>query len=306
MITNATDLPDLRAEAERFLRAFGLRTIREFLADGTSFPVFEFHRYTMQAIAQAELFFVADVMTRLAMAAGQSLQGDFNIHLDDLPSDSGLVVFERPIFEAKGQSHQFPIAAALWHLLPGERIAIIWLTDRRHEDFRQPTATGESITSGEVRERGMARFVPGGYQFVGIDGLMRPTQLIGSRSPAPTDLSMYQVCASVLKSVWLLMGQTLATVEDAAYPRAIRRRLLREDIEPKRVRVISLRRQSVHGDDSRPAEREWHHQWVVRGHWRQQWIPSRNAHRPTWIAPHIKGPEGAPLLGGEKVYALKR
>jgi hypothetical protein len=44
----------------------------------------------------------------------------------------------------------------------------------------------------------------------------------------------------------------------------------------------------------------------VRGHWRQQWYPSIQDHRPVWIAPHRKGPEDAPMLGGEKVYQWSR
>jgi hypothetical protein len=43
---------------------------------------------------------------------------------------------------------------------------------------------------------------------------------------------------------------------------------------------------------------------VVRGHWRNQWYPSLNARRPLWIAPYLKGPDDAPLLGGEKVTTL--
>jgi hypothetical protein len=69
--------------------------------------------------------------------------------------------------------------------------------------------------------------------------------------------------------------------------------------------VIELRRPKTSSGPG-DGDREYHHQWIVRGHWRQQWHPKRQVHRPVWIAPHIKGPEGAPLIGGEKVYALKR
>jgi len=108
----------------------------------------------------------------------------------------------------------------------------------------------------------------------------------------------------ILKTTWLLMGQTLASDEVAKYDRAARRRIERRGQEPPPVRVISLRRHaSTPGDGD---GREYQHQWIVKGHWRQQWYPSRGVHRPVWIAPHIKGPEGAPLLGGEKVYAWTR
>lgn len=108
----------------------------------------------------------------------------------------------------------------------------------------------------------------------------------------------------VMLSAWLLMQQSLARITEAEPDRAARKRLRRIGQEPKPVRVIELRRPAHSG--SGDGSREFHHQWIVRGHWRQQWYPARQVHRPVWIAPHIKGPEGAPLIGGEKVYAWKR
>jgi hypothetical protein len=35
--------------------------------------------------------------------------------------------------------------------------------------------------------------------------------------------------------------------------------------------------------------------WTVRGHWRRQWYPSTEEHRPVWIEPHESGPTGKPL-----------
>lgn len=56
----------------------------------------------------------------------------------------------------------------------------------------------------------------------------------------------------------------------------------------------------------RGATREYRHRWIVRGHWRNQYYPSRNDHRPIWIDPHLAGPEDKPLLGGERVNVLRR
>jgi hypothetical protein len=39
----------------------------------------------------------------------------------------------------------------------------------------------------------------------------------------------------------------------------------------------------------------YRNRWVVRGHHRAQWYPASQAHRVIWIAPYIKGPDGAPL-----------
>jgi hypothetical protein len=108
-----------------------------------------------------------------------------------------------------------------------------------------------------------------------------------------------------MRAAWLLMQQPLAEIEDIEPDRATRKRLRRFGQEPAPVLLIGLRRPKSAADRGDGA-REYQHQWIVRGHWRQQWYPKRQVHRPVWIAPHIKGPEGAPMIGGEKVNVWKR
>ncbi|ANZ42564.1 hypothetical protein BBK82_07690 [Lentzea guizhouensis] len=113
-------------------------------------------------------------------------------------------------------------------------------------------------------------------------------------------------------ATWLLMGQTLVRSEQMTAPRAAQRRIERLDpvLDPT-VRYIDLRRARTEPSD-RPDEdfgngtREYRHRWIVRGHWRNQYYPSRNDHRPIWIDPHFAGPEDKPLLGGERVNVLRR
>ena len=40
------------------------------------------------------------------------------------------------------------------------------------------------------------------------------------------------------------------------------------------------------------GSREYHHRWLVRGHWRQL-----ASGRRTWVRPYVKGPAGAPWQG---------
>jgi hypothetical protein len=111
-------------------------------------------------------------------------------------------------------------------------------------------------------------------------------------------------------ATWLLMGQTLVRSEQLTAPRAARRRIARQDptLDPA-VRYIDLRRARTEPadrtDDTAPGRR-YRHRWIVRGHWRNQYYPSRGDHRPIWIDPHLAGPEGKPLLGGERVNVLRR
>jgi hypothetical protein len=63
------------------------------------------------------------------------------------------------------------------------------------------------------------------------------------------------------------------------------------------VRVVTLRRPSTRAGAEHEASEpvEWSCQWVVRGHWRQQWCPKAQVHQPRWILPYVKGPPEKPL-----------
>lgn len=109
--------------------------------------------------------------------------------------------------------------------------------------------------------------------------------------------------------VFALMRERLAEVRAAPVPRPERRRAIRAGIgEPPAVRLVQVRRPALREDDApaTAAAREWHHSWIVGGHWRNQWYPSANTHRPKYIAPYVKGPEDKPLLGTEKVRVFDK
>lgn len=263
-----------------------------------------------ERLNSAHLFFVSEEMMDLAVAASESLP-DFTLSPEDLPTGWGLVYFASPIarperLEVRG-GIQTPIVAAAWGPFPAWSpsesggVWVTWYSDRdavlaqledrvrgsAMEYLRQSTARIQ--TDDDFQMPFSAESVP-----ITKDG--EPIALSEATGKAKW--------FAVLKTIWLLMGQTIATVENAKFDRAARRRIERQGKEPPSVRVITLRRPASSG--SGESDREYHHQWIVRGHWRQQWYPTRQVHRPVWIAPHIKGPEGAPLLGGEKVYAWSR
>lgn len=76
-----------------------------------------------------------------------------------------------------------------------------------------------------------------------------------------------------------------------------------------RVTIIDLRRRYHPGDDQ-PADEQpgrYSHRWVVSGHWRRQpYGPGRELRHRIWIADHLKGPDGAPLLVRERVNVWRR
>ena len=92
-----------------------------------------------------------------------------------------------------------------------------------------------------------------------------------------------------------------------------RRHMQRKNIPIPEVMTIVLRRKERPDSDRRRGtgvERNWSCQWTVGwpfGKWRRQWFPSEGVHRPGWVRPYIKGPDGLPLRQPrESVYKVSR
>jgi hypothetical protein len=101
--------------------------------------------------------------------------------------------------------------------------------------------------------------------------------------------------------------QTLITVSDGRPDRATRRRLQKWFHEDPIIKVVKLRRsESARSPDPSNAG-DWAFQWLVSGHWRRQWYPASNRHKPIWISPHVKGPENKPLKRASiQLYSVER
>lgn len=114
---------------------------------------------------------------------------------------------------------------------------------------------------------------------------------------------------AVIGAALLLLQQRIISATSQRPQRAARKRLAAEGYQHEPlIRVVELRRKQAHSAPSGEHEAvEWSHQWIVSGHWRQQWYPSLNAHQPRWIMPYVKGPEDMPLKPPRaKVFAVVR
>jgi hypothetical protein len=85
-------------------------------------------------------------------------------------------------------------------------------------------------------------------------------------------------------------------------PRAERRRTERDSLPPRDVTVVHLRRRSSSPGTGLGTKHSY--RYPVSIHWRQQWYPSLNDHRPIVIMPHVRGPEGAELRVTDRVTVL--
>ncbi|MFE2832236.1 hypothetical protein ACFXI6_14480 [Streptomyces mirabilis] len=302
------DLPELRAELLAHVASHrGEAQFRQRFAgplctsEGemtAAFPAEDFQSEEVRRLGAGELFFVSDEMTDLAATAAESVPF-FDLEIPDLPAPAGLMVFAKPfaLYQDEGKPPAQLRACcwtvegtALWFTFYSDWHS--WLTDCR----------GAGVFGADEVD----------YCLKADHWLYPETFIFSPLTHTPQPEGPYEEhgrevasVERVVRSTWLIMQQQLVMEETAEPDRAARKRLRRAGHEPAPVRVIELRRPKTTsgiGD----SDREYHHQWIVRGHWRQQWHPKRQVHRPVWIAPHIKGPEGAPLIGGEKVYALKR
>lgn len=245
-----------------------------------------------------DLYFVTAEMTALAQDAAKSMP-KFSLRRSDLPSESGVIYFDSQLGNTKNveTGAKAPIVAVAWgpvgmnsQAVPGATIQerpYVWLSF--YSDIPSELRAEAQIPTGPLMYDDEAALA-----FEDIDDI---ADVLGADNQFGWALTV--------TAAWLLMHQQVASVEHVELDRTTRRRLRREgidDLQP--IRVVSLRTHSpASGGD---GSRDYHHRWVVKGHWRNQWYPSQKRHVPLWISPHVKGPDGAPLLGGEKVYAWTR
>lgn len=104
-------------------------------------------------------------------------------------------------------------------------------------------------------------------------------------------LSLLRLVATLLEFTAQHIVQPESQIADRPARRRYERRWHRE---PPPIQVVRLRAVD-HGSMGEHGSPSYHVRWLVRGHWRNQWHPRLRQHHPRWIAPHVKGPEGAPL-----------
>jgi hypothetical protein len=138
-----------------------------------------------------------------------------------------------------------------------------------------------------------------------------PTQLIewkfGAPMSEPLDVlrgahigypERAQAKLRLAAAAFALVNQRILGVEQHRAHRGLRRRAAAVLATEATVRVIHLRRRAGASQEGRAAPGvppEWSCQWIVRGHWRDQWYPSLGRHQPVWVLPYVKGPEDKPL-----------
>ncbi|MBM9510061.1 hypothetical protein [Actinacidiphila acididurans] len=276
------------------------------------------------SLRAAELFFVATDMTRLAVAAGEALPA-YRLHPEELPAQHGLLMWEEPVNQGLrgGEATTAPVIAVTWAVRTGGVAVRTWV---HREDWLTYMAEGDAragirdLTPDEVRAvrqrypqpiTAMAEtWLPFGKLPGWLFSAPPPGLSLYEQEDRARTLGWLQQVERALVVTWLLMGQTLATARDIEPPRSAVKFIRR--IDPGMLaatRYVQLRHRGFGPEaqaDAGGPGRTYQHRWLVRGHWRNHWYPSRQDHRPIWINTHVKGPNGAPLLDPDKLVNILR
>lgn len=290
------DLPEIRADLIDRIESPGMLWFFEGRAQGRIYrgtsPT-TLQKTEVRRLLEADLYYIAEPMAILAREAAKTLP-PFQLFPEDLPSESGFAFLAGEAFQAVDRVQG--ASAFTWEANShGVQFGLYADTDSM---LRTMVESGQCTPEQALDHWNRAgRLSPMAFE----------AQIpYGTHEDIPSDDGGDEgPLIAAFRSMWLLMQQPLADTAVVDPDRVTRKRLQRAGREPAAVRVIELRRPKS-GGGTGESGREYHHQWIVKGHWRNHWHPKRQAHRPVWIAPHVKGPEGAPLIGGEKVYALKR
>jgi hypothetical protein len=293
--------------------------------DATTLLEQERHR-----LSQAVLYYVTADMTRLALVAAETLPVH-SFHPQDVPAEYGFLVFAEPIAAyypegaAEVESNVVTIVAVSWgpltEAVPGQ--TGVWATFWSLTDYETEAQLlhEQGLPLSKARERvrqlraelnwdnelsmgfGAESLAVVDHQDTGsvVHAERIDTTTGGWEQVKDTTVAWGQI----LRAAWLLMTQPGVTdVEEQHLARTLRRRAEREGLNPAPVSVVRIRHRENTPIQDEPATRTYHVRWTVRGHWRNQWYPSRGEHRPVWINPHIKGPDGAPLHTSQTVHLL--
>lgn len=260
-------------------------------------------------LAVSDLYWVSPEMTELAMHAARELD-EIRWSIIDRPSVYGLIIWENGLFDIQFEREEvtLPIVAMSWGPHPDGLLVAVWLNRRTVED--EILARGAQVVAGTLPP-----LVPvGGRALPPIDendGFVR-VEAIVEQWPAWTN-EADDTCRllSILYATWTLMQQeSIAQLVVQPVDKKIAKAYGHRQQIPPTVLVVTLRvRRPPSGMPHEKGEssREYHHQWIVSGHWRNQpYGPGRSEYRKRWIAPYTKGPEDAPLLVKDRVNLWRR
>jgi hypothetical protein len=265
-----------------------LRGVHNLLEDAGAAN--EIDQATYRALRYGETFWLGDSAETLVHTGSNQLPGEAELTRELVPSRQGFLLCSGV--------HGLVIDSDVG---PAGLRGMLWDFGEIHDGDDPTRSIGQGVIIVPLLGRGPHAnnfFIESGFPWAfGIPlatCIERNIRFSSSENPQPDGGGMV---LRLFLALCLFLQQRILVAPSLRPERGTRRRLERADwpTEPV-VRVIQLRRlehRPTHGPAQ--TEHEWSCQWLVRGHWRQQFYPSKHANQPIWITPYIKGPENKPL-----------
>jgi hypothetical protein len=296
------------------------------LAKAWGVPIDEFGIYESMSLRLAQTYWVNADMADLAGHAAKTMPPQSFVR-GDLPCPAGFALFQEPIQFLDCNGKMVNVRAVVWRPFFFADVGQARMEYAKNSEAALEQSSGVYLTtymdphgtddySEEASFKRLAHLlaplhplgriiIPFGTKQCFEEGHFASAGSPPEKRQEITDsgLALYRL----MPAIWTLMQQRLARTTETEQARQSRRRLERTDspLKERKVRVITLR-QFHRRVDQGGAAPEHTHRWIVSGHWRNQWLPSKNMHRLQWISAFVKGPEDKPLVFKPTVHQLVR
>lgn len=264
-------------------------------------------------LTRAETYAVSTEIIDVLEVAAQTMP-PYALHETDPPSKSGFIYLERPIIVKDIHGKSLAVRAIGWDpIMFSDKVDRLgWSAsyddyEANHPDdewalililWTDPADPRDHMHEQYLSEREQWITRPPGNLWSIVGGVW-PVGMFPQR-----DNIIYQFTMSFFR----FCQEEWVDSRAVSPGRPAVRRAERRGVPQPRVRVVRLRRRGDHHAHDHGSDRKLYvnHRGLVRGHWRNQWYPSIQAHRPKWIAEYLKGPDDAPLVVDDKVFHVIR
>jgi hypothetical protein len=259
-------------------RQFQVKTSGRELTDNDIKNITEAFDWLPAAITSAEVLLWDKSMFEFAFSGHERFCGQI-IPDDLLCRQPELWVKNYDVYSDQSEQHQIEEASTNGRLYISPQAELLW-PDRETSElhviriaFRQ---------DGEI-----------GPPLIYHSAILKPGQTL---PPTISDIKSYNLDSALLAITRIeFLKSTIIKSEKESLPRHVRRQFKKETSHEPIVRVIHLRRIENKEPSGLGEATEYSCQWPVRPHWRNQYYPSTDEHKPVFIDAYIKGPKDKPL-----------
>lgn len=274
------------------------------------------YKLDIDHLRDASAFAWFDPALAAVIQASNSIPHDVKLQDLAIPKEqSGWWWFKRPV-TIMTRNEIDPLNALLWSMIKDTKTQRVFVgfggyvkSSEYSEGEMAPTSMFKWYLDETIHEM-MARLTieyrgnygPGG-RYAHLDSDMK----LGETGTIKAAIEIASIFAAGV--TWV--SQEILDTTDGPVERHERKRLKKEfnlaDVPP--VKIITLRHThhiNHTSEELKESQREYHYQWVVSGHWRNQpYGPGRLGRKLTYILPYTKGPEDAPLKPKQdKLYVV--